>query len=70
MAAAVGVPNLPVFALQLLGEQILGVLTMLLMVVRFLALGEALHHPGNFLSGLHATLAWLWGFYLTIAGMA
>jgi hypothetical protein len=41
------------FAFRLLGGQALGVVSMFLLLVRFLALGEALHHPDPVLSGLH-----------------
>ena len=67
IAAAVGIPDLARFTARLLAGQALGMVTMLLLVVRFLALGEALQRPGNVLSGLHQTLAFIWDFYLAMA---
>ena len=67
IAAALGIPNMLDYALRLLGGQALGVVTMLLIVVRFVALGEALHRPGYMLAGVHGTMVWIWGFYLEMA---
>lgn len=67
IAATLEIPNLIGYALRLMGGQVLGVVTMLLFVVRFLALGEAMHGPGNVLSGIHGTLIWIWGFYIEVA---
>jgi len=67
IAAAIGIPNLPKFAMRLLAEQVLGVITMLLLVICFLALGEALHQPGNILSGMHQAIVWTREFYLEMA---
>ena len=67
IAATVGIPNLGRYAARLLAGQFLGMVTMVLLVVRFLALGEALQHSGTVLSGLHHTLGWVWDFYLALA---
>jgi hypothetical protein len=62
IASLAGVPSLPRYAGRLLVGEGLGLLTMLLMVVRFLALGEALQRPGNILSALHHTIVWILTF--------
>ncbi len=59
IASLAGVPSLPRYAGRLLVGEGLGLLTMLLLVVRFLALGEALQQPGNILSGIHHTIIWI-----------
>ena len=63
IAELAGVPSLPRYAFRLLVGHALGVVTMLLLVIRFLALGEALQRPGNILSGLHQTIHWFIGMY-------
>jgi hypothetical protein len=68
IAETAGIPSLPKYALRLLVGQALGVVTMLLLVIRFLALGEALKQPGNILSGLHQVILWIVHFYLTLVG--
>jgi len=67
IAKLAGVPSLPRYAFRLLVGHALGVATMLLLVVRFLALGEALQRPGNILSGLHRTILWVAEMYLVLA---
>jgi len=67
IAAAIGIPDLGRFAFRLLAGQAFGVVSMFLLLVRFLALGEALHQPGPMLSGLHQMLVWIQGFYLEMA---
>ena len=66
IASMAGVPSLPRYAGRLLVGEGLGILTMLLLVLRFLALGEALQQPGNILSGLHQALTWVLATYLRI----
>jgi hypothetical protein len=63
-AETAGIPSLPKYALRLLVGQALGVVTMLLLVIRFIALGEALKQPGNVLSGLHQVILWIVAYYL------
>ncbi len=63
IAELAGAPSLPRYALRLMVGQGLGVITMLLLAIRFLALGEALQRPGNVLSGLHTTILGIAAFY-------
>ena len=67
IAAALDVPDIPRYALKMMVAQAMGVMTLSLLALRFLALGEALHHPGPVLAGLHQSLAWVWDFYLAMA---
>ena len=50
IAAALGIPNMLDYALRLLGGQALGVVTMLLIVVRFVALGGSIASAGVYAS--------------------
>ena len=68
IAETAGIPSLPKYALRLLVGQALGVVTMLLLIIRFLALGESLKQPGNILSGLHQVILWIVHFYLALVG--
>ncbi len=59
IAELAGVPSLPWYAFELLMGHTLGIVTMLLLVIRFLALGEALQQRGNILSALNHGILWL-----------
>lgn len=56
IAGMAGIPNLPRYAGRLLAAEGLGLATMFLLGVRFLALGEALQGSGHLLGWIHRAL--------------
>ncbi len=59
IAELAGVSSLPRYAFELLVGHALGAATMLLLVIRFLALGEALQQRGNLLYALNHGILWV-----------